>query len=241
MQPRTIARALRRARLFFVRRSFERDIEDELRFHLEMVESRHLANGHSPADVRALTHKEFGSMNRYKEEVRDARGLTFVDDMWRDIRLAGRTLLRTPGFTLIALITFALGIGVNTAIFSVVNTVLLRPLPYPNADRLVRVFETIKDYPEPGAVSVMNFFDWRKQSTTFEAVGGFFNSSVMLDSDGDPERVRQGVVSANVFPMLGVKPLLGRPFTADEEVKGKHRVVALSEHLWRTRYAAARR
>jgi putative ABC transport system permease protein len=240
VQPSAIARLLRRARLMFGRRSFERDVEDELRFHMEMVASRHAANGVSPADIHALTHKEFGSMDRYREEVRDARGLTLVDDLWRDVRFAFRTLLRTPGFTIVALITFALGIGANTAIFSVVNAVLLRPLPYSNASRLVQVSETIKDYPEPGAVSVMNFLDWRKQNTTFDGLGAYYNTFVMLNTDGEPERVREGVVSANIIPMLGVKPAIGRVFTSDEEVKGKNHVALLSDHLWRSRYGADR-
>src|SRR5215216_2435268 len=96
-----IARALRRLRHFLARRSFERDLEEELRFHMDMVAARHHSGGDMPADVHALIHREFGSMVRYKEEVRDARGLTFVDDIGRDVRLAVRTLLRTPGFTII--------------------------------------------------------------------------------------------------------------------------------------------
>jgi predicted permease len=238
--PPAIARALRRTRLVLRRRSFERDLEDELRFHLEMAESRHAAGGHLLADVRALTHREFGSMHRYKEEVRDARGLTFVDDLWRDVRFAVRTLLRTPGFTLLALATFALGIGANTAIFSVVNAMLLRPLPYPNADRVVRVSEQVLDQPGPGAVSYMNLLDWRKLNGSFEGMGAFFNTFITISGDGEPERVREGVVSANIFPMLGVKPAIGRFFTADDEVRGQHRVLLLSDHLWRRRYGADR-
>jgi predicted permease len=239
MLPRPAARFLRRARVFFGRRSFERDLEEELRFHMDMVATRHVAGGHSLADVRALTHKDFGSMNRYKEEVRDARGLTSVDDMWRDVRFAVRTLRHAPAFTIVSLVTFALGIGANTAIFSVVNAVLLRPLPYPNADRLVRVSEQVISQPGVGAVSYMNLLDWKKMNTTFEGMGAFFNSFVTI-SDGEPERVREGVVSASILPMLGVKPILGRYFTPDEEIRGRHRVVILAEHLWRRRYGADR-
>jgi predicted permease len=179
-------------------------------------------------------------MAQYRDEVRDARGLTFIDDLQRDLRLALRTLVRTPGFTIIALITFALGIGANTAIFSVVNAVLIRPLPYSTAPRLVRLYETIKDNPQPSSVSWWNYQDWKKQTTSFESVGAFYNTMMMMDGDGEPERLREGVVTADVLPMLGVKPMIGRYFTADEEVRGKHRVVILSEQLWRRRFGADR-
>src|SRR5689334_2172837 len=203
---------------------------------MDMMAERHAAGGNSAADVRLLTHKEFGSMAQYREEVRDARGLTTLDDFKRDVRLAVRTLIRTPGFTIIALIAFALGIGANTAIFSVVNAVLIRPLPYPNADRLVLINEIIKGQPEIGSVSVPNFYDWRDRAKGFEAVGAYYNSFSMLYGEGEPQRVREGMVSANVFPMLGVKPLVGRFFTPDEEVRGKHRVTLLSERLWRSQF-----
>ena len=233
-----ISRMLRRARLLISRRSFERDLEDELRFHAEMLASHHMAGGLSSADAGLLTHKEFGSMVRFREEVRDARGLTPIDNLGRDLRLAVRALIRSPGFTIIALVTFALGIGSNTAIFSIVNAAVIRPLPYSNAPRLVRLFETVKDHSATGPVSVMNWLDWRTLGTSFDAVGGFYNTMAMLDGEDEPERIRQGVVSADVLPMLGTSPMLGRFFAPDEEIRGNHHVVVLSEHLWRRRFAA---
>ncbi len=235
----TLRHLFRRLRHVARRRSFERDVEDELRFHMEMVAERQLARGCSPDDVCALTHKEFGSMERYKEEIRDARGLTFGDDVGRDIRFAFRTLRRTPGFTLIALITFALGIGANTAIFSVVNAVLLRPLPYPNAARVVRLFETQEGVPGYGAVNYLNAMDWKRDATnSFERMGAYYVSNITMDSDGEPERLREGVLSTEVLPALGTKPLLGRMFLPEEEIRGKHRVLILGEALWRRRFAS---
>jgi putative ABC transport system permease protein len=232
-------RALRRLRHFVGRRAFEREVDEELRFHMEMAAERHVAHGHSPADVRALTHKEFGSMNRHKEEIRDARGLTLGDDLGRDIRFAFRTLLRAPGFTVIALITFALGIGANTAIFSIVNAVLIRPLPYPNVARVVRLFETMQDQPGYGSVNYLNLMDWKKGATnSFERMGAYYVSSITMDGDGEPERLREGMLAADVFPILGTKPILGRVFLPEEEVRGKNRVLILGEALWRRRFGS---
>ncbi len=240
MMPYALSRFFRRLRLILDRRAFERDLDEELRFHMDMATAHHLDRGVSPADVAALTTKEFGSMDRFKDEVRDARGVTLYDDIVRDVRFAVRTLRRTPGFTALALLTFGLGIGANTAIFSVVNAVLLRPLPYPNAARLVHAYEQVKGKPELGSVAVLNWRDWQRDVTTFEALGGFATSGAILGGDAEPERVRATYVSAEVLPMLGVRPMLGRWFTRDEEIKGKHHVVILSDALWRNRFGGDR-
>jgi putative ABC transport system permease protein len=230
----------RRLGVMLHRRSFERRLDEELRFHMDMVSSRHLARGISAAQARELTQREFGSMPRFKEEMRDAHGITWIDDLWRDVRFAVRALLRTPGFTAIALLTFALGIGANTAIFSLVNAVLLRPLPFPNAARVVRVFESLKDYPGPSPVSYQNWRDWQQQATSFEALGGFTVSSAILGGEQEPEPARNASVTADVFSILGVRPLLGRTFAPEEEAKGKDHVVILSEALWRRRFGGDR-
>src|SRR5205823_8500066 len=114
--------------------------------------------------------------------------------------------------------------------------VLLRPLPYPTGDRLVRVYEILKDDPLPGSVSVMNWRDWRQQATSFVSLGGFSPGGAILDEEGESERARVGYVSTDILPMLGVQPLRGRLFLAGEDVKGKQHVVVLSHALWRRRY-----
>jgi predicted permease len=240
MLPYPISRFARRLRLIFGRRAFERDLDDEMRFHVEMATAHHLHRGVSPADVAALTTREFGSMDRFKDEVRDARGLTLSDDLVRDVRFAARTLRRTPGFTALALLTFGLGIGANTAIFSVVNAVLLRPLPYPNAPRIVRAYEQVRGQRGAGSVSVLNWRDWQREVTAFTALGGFVTSGAILGGDAEPERVRATFVSSEVLPLLGVRPALGRWFARDEDAKGKDHVVILSDALWRNRFGADR-
>ena len=239
MLPYPLARFFRRVGLLLDRRAFERDLDEEMRFHTDMATARHLERGVTPAAVRPLITKEFGSMDRYKDEVRDARGLTVSDDVARDLRFAVRTLRRTPGFTLIALLTFGLGIGANAAIFSVVNAVLLRALPYPNAPRIVRAYEQVKGQQGVSSVSVLNWQDWQRDATAFEALGSYVASGAILGGDAEPERVRATYVSAEVLPMLGVKPMFGRWF-GDDDVKGKQNVVIVSEALWRNRYGADR-
>src|SRR6266550_1398966 len=156
-----------------------------------------------------------------------------------DLKFAFRQLLKNPGFTAVAVLTLALGIGANTAIFSFVNAILLRPLPYKDADRLVMIYE---NYPANNwfnnAVAAPLLEVWRKQSTVFEGLGarGYSGSSLGLTSLGSPEILTGWRVSANVFRLLGVKPVLGRDFLPEEEIFGKHHVVLLSHELWQRRF-----
>ncbi|MGH9754544.1 MAG: ABC transporter permease, partial [Blastocatellia bacterium] len=160
-----------------------------------------------------------------------------MQSFWQDLRYGARMLLKKPGFTLIAVITLALGIGANTAIFSVVNGVLLSALPYPQPEQLAMVWldnrrqgirEDITSYP--------NFLDWRDQNKTFQAMAGVGESNVNLTGDGEPEQIRAARVSAGFFQLMGVNPARGRGFTAEEEQPGKDRVVILSHGLWQRRF-----
>ena len=164
------------------------------------------------------------------------RKTNMLGDLWQDLRYGLRMLLRNPGFTIVAVIALALGIGANSAIFSVVNTVLLRPLPYKNPDALVMVWDEQthlgfpKDTPSPA-----NFLDWREQNTVFEGMAAMFERSFNLTGAGEPERLDGKRISANLFSLLGVEPQLGRIFTAEEDKPGS-RVVILSHHVWQRRF-----
>ncbi|MFL6227896.1 MAG: ABC transporter permease [Pyrinomonadaceae bacterium] len=156
--------------------------------------------------------------------------------VWQDFRYAARTLRKNPGFALVAIFTLALGIGANTAIFSVVNAVLLRPLPYPDADRLVDLSET---YPGGfGSVSVPNLEDWRWQTNAFEGIAAYTFRAFSLQGGDSPERLTGERVSANYFDVLGVRPQFGRAFAPEEERAGSDHVVVLSDALWRRDFAA---
>jgi len=164
-----------------------------------------------------------------------------MQTLWQDLRYGARMLMKQPGFTLIAVLTLALGIGANTTIFSVVNAVLLRPIPFPDPDRLVMIWQTRVDNPENlNIVSAPNYLDWQRQNDVFERMALFDSAGkgYNLSGGGEPERVSGVRVSWGFFDVLGVKPRMGRAFLPEEETPGKHRVVVLSDGLWRSRYGA---
>jgi putative ABC transport system permease protein len=157
--------------------------------------------------------------------------------MLQDLRYAIRAFAKSPGFTAVDILALALGIGANAALFSVINAVLLKPLPYAESQRLVAIFETFqpKGY---RSVSAPNFLDWRQQNRSFDHLDAFSQGSLNLQSTGEPERIPSVLATAGLFDMLGAKPILGRTFLADEDQPGKPQVVVMSERLWRRRFGA---
>src|ERR1041385_1362 len=153
----------------------------------------------------------------------------------QDIRYGIRMLLKKPGFTLVAIITLALGIGANTAIFSVVNAVLLRALPYREADKLVVVWERSQRN-DQNVANPANFMDWREQNHVFTDMGAIFDTSASLTGDGEPEEIPAQLATANLFSILGVEPILGRAFSPDDGKPDQPRVVVLSYGLWQRRF-----
>ena len=172
-----------------------------------------------------------------REEMDGERGSTWLDDVVRDVRFGLRSLRRSPGFTLVAVLCLGLGLGANAAIFSVLNAVLLRPLPYPEPERVVRVWETMARV-GMGSVSVPNFRDWAEQATGFEQLAAWQWGSANLQGTGEPERIRSIQATSNLFSLLGVRPLLGRTFVPGQDEPGKAKVVVIAESLWRTRFGA---
>ena len=217
-----------------VRRAFG---DDMLRmFEDQFLEAKR--QGHSAARVwvdATVDALKYGSAERWTP----IRWRCWMQAFRQDIRYALRLLLKQPGMTTLAVVTLALGIGANTAIFSAVNAVLLRPLPYPDADRVVMIWEkrareAVLDAP----VAPADFVDWEKRQASFEAIAGMSTSAVDLTGAGEPVRLFAGVVSPAFFDVLGVKPALGRTFRPDEAVFGQHRVVILGDRIWRQRFGA---
>lgn len=220
------------------RERLDRDLDEELRSHIEMRAADNLAAGMSPESARYEAQKRFGNTALLKEDTRNADIVGWMDVAARDFRYALRMLQRSPGFTAVAVLTLALGIGANTAIFSVINSVLLRPLPYHDPASLVMVWETNSQHPKPhNTVSPPNFLDWQSRNTVFSDIAYMADVRNNLTGTGDPEEVVVQAVSANFFSVLGVNPLLGPGFTPENGQPGHDNVVILSYGLWKDRFA----
>ena len=211
-------------------------MDAELRFHMEAYAEDLVRGGVAREEAIRRARLEFGGIEGAKEECRDARGVSFLEALVQDLRYAVRTLRKSPGFTVVAVLTLALGIGANAAIFSVVNAVLLRPLAYKDSRRLVTVLHTDDD-----PVAVANYIDWRDQSHSFEAMGAAEYWTPNLTGVDPPEHLWGLQVTQNLLPMLGTEPLLGRTFTMGEDQKGSEYEVVLSYGLWQRRFAGDRK
>ena len=220
------------------RKKRETQLNEELRAHLEMSTQDRINRGASPDEATHAARREFGNLALIQTVTRDQWSLTWLDNLAQDFRFAARTLRKNPGFTIVAILTLALGIGANTAIFSVVNAVILRPLPFPHAPRLIDICarSTLFDFTHLG-VSLPDVKDIRTTSTTLAAVSPYQYSSKELVAGGKPDRVEGADVTEDFFPLLGVKPLYGRGFTALDMQPGAH-VAILGYHLWRERFGA---
>jgi putative ABC transport system permease protein len=223
--------------MMFGRKPAENRLDAELRFHIEEQIASRIAGGMEPVEARRTVMADFGGLEPIKEECRDERKGQWLENIAQDIRYALRVLRRSPGFTAVTVATLALGIGANTSIFSVVNALLLRPLAYADAGRLVRVWAT--DAGEGSNADVATYpqyAEWRKQSHGFEDVAAFDIRSVNLAGGSRPERVEGIRATAGLLPLLRVSPIAGRGFTEEEEQPGKNHVALVTERLWQNRF-----
>jgi len=237
----TLGGLWRRLRFTIGRRRFDADLDDEMRLHLELRAERLRRAGVAGVEADRATRRQFGSVTLALERSRDAGTFASLGTLRQDVRYALRTLRTTPGFTLGAVLVLMLGIGANTMMFSLVNATMLRPLPLPDPDRLMTVWTTrVEDPSVFGITSLPNYRDWQARNHVFEDIALFDSAGrgYNLTSHGEPEQVPGVRVTATFFPVLGVQPMLGRTFLAEEEEPGRDRVVVLSYGLWVRRYAA---
>ncbi|MEZ5316898.1 MAG: ABC transporter permease [Vicinamibacterales bacterium] len=221
------------------RRRWESELDEELRFHLQMEIDRHRARGLDLEDARQAALRGFGGVDVTKDAYRDQRGLPFVDTLIQDLRYALRLLVRHRAFSLVAVVTLALGIGANTAIFSVVHGVLLEPLPFDGASRIVTVWQdfSAQGGPEQEWIEIPNFVEWRGESDLFETMVAYGSRAANLTGRGDPQRLAALAVSDGFFRTFAVSPAVGRDFTAADDRPGAAPVAILAWGLWQREFA----
>lgn len=225
-----------RIRGIFSQQRRDIDLDDEFAAHLDLLTAENIRRGMPSDDARCAARREFGGVEQIKETYREVRGLPMLETFLQDLRFGARTLCKNPGFSATAVLTLALGIGANAAIFSVVNAVLISPLPFKDSARLVTVWEGL---PEVGLPQIgfeaPDYQIFAHDQKSFEEIGAFQTKGVDVSGNGLPERVRAARLSASIFPMLGVQPILGRFFADTEDAPGNN-VTVLSYGLWQRRY-----
>jgi putative ABC transport system permease protein len=232
-----IGRLGRRLRALVRKQEMERALDEEMRYHLEREIEQNLQSGLTPREACSSALKAFGGVEQAKEECREARGTKFIEELWQDLHYGGRVLLKKPGFTFVVVLTLALGIGATTAIFTLVNSVLLRQLPFKEPERLVWIW-SVRQENNSRPFTLPEFIDYRDQNRTFEGLAAFTTWNANLTDAGDAERVQGARVSANFFQLLGVEPLAGRTLLPEDDRPGNQHVVVLSYGLWQRRFGA---
>jgi predicted permease len=215
----------------------DEQLEKELRFHLEQHAADLMARGHDPEEARRHARLALGGTAQVKEQCRDTRGTRWLEDLWQDFRYAVRTLQQRPGFAAVALLTLGLGIGATTVMFTVVNGVVLKPLSYPEPDRLVTVHGRTDQYGEQWGFSYLEFLDCQSQSRSLGPIAAWTYSGATLSEPGDAEYVDGRQISSELFSVLGISLPQGRAFLPEEDRLGAAPVIIISYGLWERRYA----
>src|SRR5579864_6483496 len=230
---------MRWLRRLFRSGKLETQLDSELRFHIEQQTVDNIAAGMNADEARRRALAQFGGTEYIKEECRDARGTHFLETLLQDIRFALRMLRKSPGFTAVAILTLALGIGANTAIFSIVDAVLLRAFPYPHPEQLVLVFNAPTKQPDAVLpISYRDFRECREQNRVFSEMAGNAFHDLTLTGEGEPSIVNTAAVTPEIFSLLNAKPLAGRTLLPDDGKLGAAPVAIVSENLWRSRFGS---
>jgi len=232
---RTLRRFLVRVQALFLRHRMDADCAAEINSHVAMIEDELRRQGMSPTEARREARLKMGGIEQARELHHEARTFAWFESLVQDVRFALRMLRKNPGFTMVAVLTLALGIGANTAIFSMVNGVLLRPLPYPEPERLVRIWETKPGSPR-NVINPVNFLDWHDQTHSFEAMATVDGADANIRANGEPMAVSALRVSTDFFSVLRTPPYLGRTFVAADGMPGQNHVTILSYRLWREQF-----
>ena len=226
-----------RLRSLFRREQVEGEMNEELRFHFERQVEKFAASGMAREEAQRRARLAIGGEDKIKEDVREARGVSFIETLLQDLHYGARMLRKNPSFTVVAIMTLALGMGATTAIFSVVDAILLRPLPYGDPARLVVVWENSIRHSHPhNVVAPANFVDWQRQNSVFESMAAMADTRVNLTGNGDPEQVVMQNVTPGFFRVVGVNPVMGSGFSEENWKQGKDDVVILDYGFWKERF-----
>ncbi|HEY0729656.1 MAG TPA: ABC transporter permease, partial [Pyrinomonadaceae bacterium] len=212
------------------------DIDREMRSHLDLQTEANIRAGMSPAEARVQALRSFGKVDRAVDAAYDVKGGGVFETVMQDVRYGVRMLTKHKAFTAVAVITLALGIGANTAIFSVVNELLLRPLPYRDAERIVMLWEVTPEGRRQNTTSRVNFRAWRDQNSSFAQMAAFTDQRLNLTGVGEPEELSVQMATPEIFKVLGVDPILGRTFLAEDDQAGNSPVAVLSYALWQRQF-----
>ncbi|MDX6560081.1 MAG: hypothetical protein QOF72_3130, partial [Blastocatellia bacterium] len=220
----------------FRRGKQEAALDAELQFHLDQLIAQYRDEGMSEREARLAAQREFGAVSAYREEIRDTWRPPELADLWRSLHFAVRSLARSPGFTLLAIVTLGLGIGANTSMFSIVNGILLKPLPYPDSAQLDAIYRATAQNRE-GNFSLADFIDLQHAKDGYGDVAAYALVEASLSEPGHAAEMAEAARStANLFSLLGIRPQLGRDFRNGEGTPGRDRVVILSQRTWRNRF-----
>ena len=231
-----LSRFTKKLSILFGRQQFLSDLDEEISFHRQQAEQEFIAAGMSPQEAHYTAMRQFGNATRAKESSHEVVGFSF-ESVLQDVRYALRQLVANPGFTAVITLTLALSIGANSAIFSVIEGVLLKPLPYPHAEQIVRVFLSSAEFPK-FPLNPFDFRDFRERNKSFESLAAFTRGDMQLSGNGQPVQLSGFKITAGYFHVLGLKPALGREFDTHNEVPGNTQQVILSDRLWRSRFNA---
>jgi predicted permease len=216
----------------------ERDMAEEMRLHIEHLTRANAANGLSPDEARHAAQRQFGGADQIKEQCRDGMGWRLIEVTFRDLRFGARSLRKSPGFSLTAVLTLALCVGANTAIFSVIYALLLRPLPFPTPSRIVEIYNI---FPKAGLpkepCSIIQYQEYKNQTVSYDAVGLWGSNVVTLGEEGSADRIIEADCTPEMFDILGASPVIGRFFTLENSRKGQDKVIVLTQSFWESHFA----
>ena len=222
---------------WFRRRAFDAQLENELRFHMEKLTEEGLAAGLEPEEARRRARLEFGGQEQFKDQLRDLHRAAALEQLGRHFARAIRLLRRSPAFSITVILTLGLGIGANSAVFSAIHAVLLRPLPFPQSDRLM-LLDQRSTGQQPITIAPVRLEDWNRMNSTFEAITGYYSDDLSETSGALPEKVTAAVVTPRFFQVWGIAPAIGRSFTPEEEQLGGRQAIVISGRYWRRRFGA---